>query len=198
MYTILENNINEIVINNSRFITHLYKVYDINDIDNYLNKVKALYKDATHYCYGYIIDNKIKFSDDGEPSSTAGVPIIEVLKKRKINYVLAIVVRYFGGIKLGSNGLIRAYSSSVAKALDNSELVLLEKGYNVDIVFTYNESKNIDYILKGIKINCKDYNETIKYNIDIPINYIDILNNNKINYKIIREIYIEKKIIENL
>ena len=194
MYTILEDNINEIVINNSRFITLLYKVYDVNNIDKYLDDVRKIYKDATHYCYGYIIDDKIKFSDDGEPSSTAGVPIIEVLKKRKLNFILAIVVRYFGGIKLGANGLIRAYSSSVSKAIDNSELVILEKGYNVDIDFNYQESKNVDYLLKDIKINNKDYLENIKYNIDMPISFMDILKSNNINYEIKKEIYIEKRL----
>ncbi len=194
MYSILENISNEIVINNSKFITILYKVYDIKDIDKYLDDVRKIYRDATHYCYGYIIDDKIKFSDDGEPSSTAGVPIIEVLKKRKLNYILAIVVRYFGGIKLGANGLIRAYSGSVSKALDNSELVVLEKGYNVDIYFNYQESKNVDYLLKDIKINNKDYLENIKYNIDIPISFIDILDSNSISYKIKKDIYIEKRL----
>ncbi len=194
MYTIMDNTTNEIIINNSRFITLLYKVYNINDINKYLEETKKLYKDATHYCYGYIIDNNIKFSDDGEPSSTAGVPIIEVLKKKKTNYILAIVVRYFGGIKLGANGLIRAYSSSVSKALDNSKLVLLEKGYNVDITFNYDESKNIDYLLKDIKINNKEYQEVIKYNIDIPNYLIDILKNNNIKYIINKEIYIEKRL----
>lgn len=194
MYNILENTSNEIVINNSRFITLLYKVDDTFDINNCLTKVKELYKDATHYCYGYIIDDKIKFSDDGEPSSTAGVPIVEVLKKRKLNHILAVVVRYFGGIKLGANGLIRAYSGSVSKALDNSELVILDKGYNVDISFSYDESKNIDYLLKDIKINNKNYQEIIEYNIDIPINYISILDSNNIKYKIIKEIYIEKRL----
>lgn len=197
MYTIIDNISNEIIINNSRFITLLYKVYDVNDINKYLDRIKELYKDATHYCYGYVIDDKIKFSDDGEPSSTAGVPIIEVLKKRKLNYVLAIVVRYFGGTKLGANGLIRAYSGSVSKCLDKSELVLLEKGYNVDISFSYEESKNIDYLLKDIKINSKDYQEMIRYNIDIPQSFIDIFNSSNISCRVNKEIYIEKKIIDN-
>lgn len=194
MYTIIDNISNEIIIDNSRFVTLLYKVYNTHDIDQYLENVKKLYKDATHYCYGYIIDNKIKFSDDGEPSSTAGTPIIEVLKKRKLNYVLAIVVRYFGGIKLGANGLIRAYSSSVSKCLDKSNLVMLVKGYNVNITFKYEESKNIDYLLRNIKINSKEYLEFIQYNMDIPISFIDILENHNIKYKIMKEIYIEKRL----
>lgn len=194
MYTIIDNISNEIIIDNSRFVTLLYKVYNTHDIDQYLENVKKLYKDATHYCYGYIIDNKIKFSDDGEPSSTAGTPIIEVLKKRKLNYVLAIVVRYFGGIKLGANGLIRAYSSSVSKCLDKSNLVMLVKGYNVNITFKYEESKNIDYLLRNIKINSKEYLEFIQYNMDIPISFIDILENHNIKYEIMKEIYIEKRL----
>ena len=83
---IIENNcINELIINKSRFITYLYKVHSKEDINNYLINLKKEYKDATHICYAYILDNNIKFDDDNEPSGTAGLPILEVLKKN--NYL---------------------------------------------------------------------------------------------------------------
>ena len=114
MNTIKETIENTLIIKNSRFITIIYNINDINDIDKYLKLVKDKYKDATHYCYAYILPNNIKCSDDGEPSGTAGKPILDVLTKHNLNFVLAIVVRYFGGIKLGAGGLIRAYSKCIS------------------------------------------------------------------------------------
>ena len=134
MYSIKNNSINELIIKNSKFITLLYKVDDINKINYYLDKVKETYKDATHYCYAYIISDIKRSSDDNEPSGTAGIPMLDVLEKNNLNNVLAIVVRYFGGIKLGSGGLIRAYSKSVRACLNLVDKVKLTKGYNIDIM----------------------------------------------------------------
>ena len=117
MKTILNNYVSELEINKSRFITLLYKVDNIDLIKEKLDLVKDLYKDATHYCYAYIIDNNKKSSDDGEPGGTAGVPIMEVLLKNDLNYVLCVVVRYFGGIKLGAGGLVRAYTKTTSLAV---------------------------------------------------------------------------------
>ena len=109
MFTIKENLENKIIINKSIFITKLIKIKNVNDFNEKMKEIKNEYKYATHYCYAYIIDNYKKESDDGEPKGTAGIPIIETLDKFKLNYVLCVVIRYFGGIKLGAGGLIRAY-----------------------------------------------------------------------------------------
>lgn len=192
MYTIKNNTNNEIVIKNSKFITYLYKINNINDISNYLNQIKEINKDATHYCYAYILDNIKKADDDGEPSGTAGIPILKVLENNNLNNILAIVVRYFGGIKLGANGLIRAYTKSTTNTLSKDNIIELTKGYNINIEFNYNQIKEIDYLLKDININNKEFNTTIKYNIDIPISFLEIIKINNITYQILKEINIEK------
>ena len=113
MKTIKENFVNEIIIKNSRFITLLFKVYDDTNINEIFDKVKDEYPKATHYCYAFITESRKKSSDDGEPGGTAGMPMLNVLEKEGFINVLAITVRYFGGIKLGAGGLVRAPGSSL-------------------------------------------------------------------------------------
>ena len=192
MYTIKNNSINEIIIKNSKFITLLYKVYSLEDIKNTLVNVKTLYPNATHYCYAYILNNEKRSSDDGEPSGTAGTPILNILESNNLNYVLSIVVRYFGGIKLGSSGLIRAYSRSIKEALKENTLTQLTEGINVNITFSWSNTKQIDYLLKDQLINKKEYLDNITYNISIPINILNTLKNYLISYEIIKNINIEK------
>ena len=133
------DNINTIIINKSKFIALIYYIDNINEINNLLDKVKKEYKDATHYCYAYILDNSEKANDDGEPTGTAGLPILNVLKKENLNHVLCIVVRYFGGIKLGAGGLIRAYSNATKE-------VIITKKYNEA------ENKRNHYLLNYFKL----------------------------------------------
>ena len=121
MYRIQEEIENKIIIQKSEFITHLYRVTNTDEVDIILSDLRKKYYDATHNCYAYIIgDNQDiqKSSDDGEPAKTAGFPMLDVLKKRQMTNILAVVTRYFGGILLGAGGLVRAYSSSVSEALD--------------------------------------------------------------------------------
>lgn len=190
MNTIKENIENTLIIKNSRFITIIYNINDINDIDKYLKLVKDKYKDATHYCYAYILPNNIKCSDDGEPGGTAGKPILDVLTKHNLNFVLAIVVRYFGGIKLGAGGLIRAYSKCISTCLNNTELTKLILGKNIDIYFTYKDINDIDLLLTNCHINNKNYQDMISYNVNIPNNLLPILEN-KYQVKINNDIYIK-------
>ena len=192
MYTIKNNSINEIIIKNSKFISLLYKVYSQEDIKNYLKEVKYLYPNATHYCYAYILNNEKRSSDDGEPSGTAGTPILNILESNNLNYILAVVIRYFGGIKLGSSGLIRAYSRSIKEALKENTLTQLTEGINVNITFSWSNIKQIDYLLKDQLINKKEYLDNITYNISIPINILNTLKNYLISYEIIKNINIEK------
>ena len=113
----------EIVINKSRFIGLLIPISDVEEVPLYLEEARELYPNATHYCYAYIIDQYKKASDDGEPSKTAGMPMLNVLEKNELDHVLAIVIRYFGGIKLGAGGLVRAYSQSVVETLSHADIV---------------------------------------------------------------------------
>ena len=192
MYTINNNSKYELIIKNSKFITILYKINNSDNIENILNNIKLEYPDATHYCYAYIVGNFKKASDDGEPSGTAGVPILKVLESNNLTNILAIVIRYFGGIKLGANGLIRAYTKCCANAIKEVTLKELTDGINLNITFSYNRLKEIDYFLKDIKINSKTFNDLITYNIDIEFLFLEKIISNHIDYQIIRNIQIEK------
>ena len=124
MKSIKNTKTNEIVIKNSRFINLLLSMSSVDQFEELYQHVKDIYKDANHYCYAYIVgDNRDqqKYSDDGEPSSTAGIPMLEVLKKHDVTNILAITIRYFGGVKLGASGLIRAYAKSVSENIKDAK-----------------------------------------------------------------------------
>ena len=169
MYTIHENVKNEIIIKNSRFITIIAKIKSKEEVDSILNQIKKDYPKATHYCYAYKIGETIKKAeDDGEPSSTAGLPMLNILEKEDITNVIAITVRYFGGIKLGASGLIRAYSKSVKESLKKAQTKELIKAVICDITFPYTKEKEINYKIPKEHILDKSYLETITYRIIIP------------------------------
>ena len=98
----------EICIRGSKFIGFGYRVWNGDDVYKRISEVREEFKGATHYCYGYVINGYFKCSDDGEPSGTAGAPILSVIRGQDLNFVLIIVVRYFGGTLLGAGGLVRA------------------------------------------------------------------------------------------
>ncbi len=119
----------EKVIEKSRFLTFSTHVESEEEARGFLSEIRKLHSTATHVCYAFIADkagNLQRFSDDGEPQGTAGVPILEVLKAKKLTETAVAVVRYFGGIKLGAGGLVRAYSSSAAENLDGADIRVLE------------------------------------------------------------------------
>lgn len=194
MFVIDKENIYEMIIKNSKFISYIYKVNNLNDIEIIINNIKNKYKDATHICYAYKIDNLIKTNDDNEPTGTAGLPILEVINKNNLNYTIIIVVRYFGGIKLGAGGLLRAYSKGASNVVKLCNLKKLIKGFDITITFGYDNLKNIDYLLKEENIYDKKYHDKIKYSFKTSDNnIIDKIKNNKdITINNINEIYIEK------
>ena len=157
-----------------------------------MNLVKEKYKNATHYCYAYIIGNIKRFSDDKEPSNTAGMPILNCLEKNNLNHVLCIVTRYFGGIKLGCGGLTRAYSNSCIEALAKSTKVELINGYNIYIYTYYDKVNVIDRILENSEILSKEFGNNVVYNTKVDKNILDILDNMNIDYKIINECIIKR------
>ena len=191
MYVIEKDCENEIIIKNSRFITILIKINGKDKVNSFLQDIKIKYPKATHYCYGYIINDYKKSSDDGEPSGTAGIPILNVLEKENITNILAIVVRYFGGIKLGAGGLVRAYSKAVREAIKNSNLIELANGKKIEINFNYSDEKNINYILKEEQIIDKVYSDKVTYIALIKDNILEKLKN--FNYKVLEDTYIEKR-----
>ena len=118
MFTIVKDFRHEIVIEKSRFICTLKKVHSEAEAQEFIKTIKKEFWDATHNCSAYIVDEMAqRSSDDGEPSGTAGLPMLEVLRKNKLTNTAAVVTRYFGGIKLGAGGLVRAYTNSVAEAV---------------------------------------------------------------------------------
>ncbi len=193
MYSIDKNVKNEIIINKSRFITFLFKLNKKDDVETLINKVKNEYKDATHYCYAYIIDGYMKCTDDGEPSKTAGAPLLNVLEKNKLDHILVIVVRYFGGIKLGTGGLVRAYTRSITDCLNLVNVIELNKGYSIQIEFSHDNIKQIDLILKNINIT-KSFGNFIIYNFCVKESDLEIIKNKLeryiLKFKIINSVYI--------
>lgn len=131
MFTITQNIRHEIIIEKSRFICTLRKVASEDEAQSFIKEIKKEFWDATHNCSAYVVsDLAQRSSDDGEPSGTAGLPMLEVLRKNNLTGVAAVVTRYFGGIKLGAGGLVRAYTNSVAEAVRAggiSEKVLMGK-----------------------------------------------------------------------
>ena len=132
-----------------------------------------------------------KSSDDKEPSGTAGLPILNVLKKQEMNHIIAVVIRYFGGIKLGAGGLVRAYSKSVKETLEEVEKNTLEKAFLVEIEIDYKEQKKLDYLLKDSTILKKEFREKVFYQFLIEEKKIDILSS--YSYQIIRHSLLEKE-----
>lgn len=169
MKSIKEKSISELEIQKSKFITVLYPIHNIEEVKEALLEAKKEFPNATHYCYAYILDQNERCSDDGEPSKTAGMPMLNVLKMQDYQHVLVIVVRYFGGIKLGAGGLVRAYTKAVTTALENIIPVSLIPGNRYEISFSYEQLKDIDHLLKNVLIKEKNFGEAIRYQIDLPI-----------------------------
>lgn len=190
MKTISEKITNELIIKNSKFITIIYPITSIENIQGLIDETKLVYPKATHYCYAYIINDIKRSSDDKEPSGTAGTPMLNVLTKENYTNILVITVRYFGGIKLGAGGLVRAYSKSVKEALNIATTIDLELGYRVQITASYSKQKELDRLLKNALIIKKEYQEKIEYEVLISKDSIQLLNN--YDHQILKEEYIPK------
>lgn len=191
MYTISKNTKGETIIKNSRFITLLFKIKSKDDVSKILDNTKKEYPKATHYCYAYVVDSSKKSSDDGEPGGTAGMPILNVLEKENITNVLAIVVRYFGGIKLGAGGLVRAYSKSVKDTLGLVDINKLQSGKLIELTFDYDVQDKINYILKDEEIVSKNFDIKITYIVKIKDEILNKLDN--YSYQVLDNILIEKR-----
>jgi len=183
--TIFKSGESIIIIEKSKFIGYSKHVESEEEALSFINEIKKKNKDATHNVSAYILGktmNKQRYSDDGEPSGTAGIPIIELLKKENITNVVIVITRYFGGIKLGAGGLVRAYSKSTKKTIDNS-VISHKKNYTpIEIIFDYNfwgKIKN-DISTRGIIAEKPKFEDTVKITIfikpkDIEFN-INIIN----------------------
>ena len=156
---------NTIVIEKSKFICYLKPVFSEDEYKEYLKEIKKKHYDATHVCTGLILKNIKRSNDDGEPSGTAGMPILNVLEKNKLENTCALVVRYFGGIKLGAGGLIRAYSNATVEAL-NKAIIVEDVSYpKYQIKVSYEIANKLDNFLNKntIYLN-KEYGEQVVIN----------------------------------
>ena len=155
---------NTIVIEKSRFITYLEYCENEEQYKEYLKTIKKKHYDATHICSAFLGKDTRRSSDDGEPSGTAGVPMLSCLDKHGMENTAAFVVRYFGGIKLGAGGLIRAYSSSVSEAIKQADLVEDRIFNQYTITLNYETANRIDYLLnKECEEVETEYSENVKY-----------------------------------
>ena len=191
MFSIKNNDKYELIIKNSKFISLIFRVYNKYEVNDILDSIKKEYPNATHYCYGYVIDSDIRANDDNEPSGTAGYPILNQITSNNLNYTLIVVIRYFGGIKLGTGPLTRTYAKVAREVIRDNNIIELEKGYDIDIIFNYNDIKDVDYILGNSKVINKSFDENITYNVYVNKSVLDKLS--KYNTIINKEIYIEKE-----
>ena len=166
MFTILRDYRNEIVIEKSRFICSLKKVKSEEEAQEFIKAVKKEFWDATHNCSAYLVDDLAqRSSDDGEPSGTAGIPMLEGLRKNNLTGTAAVVTRYFGGIKLGAGGLVRAYSGSVAGAVKEcglAEKILMSRFSFIYDVNSVGKILNILYQQSLFEIADVEYNMRAK------------------------------------
>ena len=205
--TIKENTSYEIVEKKSKFIANLFYVQSEEEAEEIIKQLKKKYYDARHNCYAYNILTSegtiARSSDDGEPSGTAGAPMLNLLKKNELVNVLVIVTRYFGGILLGTGGLVRAYSEATTKAIEEAEFVFEELGYEVSITTLYGDFEKLEYYCKqnNLKIVSSEYTDKINCIIEMNKEEKDYFINNvsKLNFKIEKyEIIKEKNIRKNI
>ncbi len=163
-----EEFMNEFEIEKSRFICYLNRAFNEEEAKAYILRIKKLHPNATHHCSAFLIGEHSELqrsNDDGEPSGTAGVPMLESLRMNKMNDIVAVVVRYFGGIKLGAGGLIRAYSKSVSEAIKLAPLTDKVLTYKYSLTFSYDLIGKLDYFLAhhDTEILNKEYDERVTY-----------------------------------
>ncbi|MBP3852948.1 MAG: YigZ family protein [Erysipelotrichaceae bacterium] len=152
-------------IKKSKFITVLHRTTSEQEAKEFLKQIKKEYPNATHYCTAMIIGNIVRSNDDGEPSGTAGHPMLDVLMHQEMDDIFAVVIRYFGGIKLGTGGLARAYSSGISQALAQAHLCSVQTLREYRIDFSYEWIGKIDACLRkhDTEITLKKYEETVQY-----------------------------------
>ena len=205
-YTIKKDGTYEIIIQKSRFIGNVSRVQTEEEAQSFIQKVKKQHHTATHNCSAYMIgdrDETQKANDDGEPGGTAGIPMLEVLKQLELKNTVVVVTRYFGGIKLGAGGLIRAYGTTTSETIKQVGIVKRElmQGYHVTINYPLlgkveNMIEHSNYI-----IDDKEYKEDVTLTIYVHISDLDdfkesIINltNDQVKFEIGQQKYVETSI----
>lgn len=200
MRTISEENKAEILVKKSKFIANIFYIESEEQANNIIKKIKKDYFDARHNCYAYRIssENNIleKYSDDGEPAGTAGQPILNVIRGNELQNVIIIVTRYFGGILLGTGGLVKAYTESAKKVLEETKIINKQIGKKIKYEILYQDLEKLNYYMRQNKI--KIYNSNFLENIEVYVEITDekaqIIEKNKndLNFKILNSEIIEE------
>jgi uncharacterized YigZ family protein len=193
----------ELIIKKSKFVAICTPVSTKQEVDNFLTNLKKEYEGATHLCYAYVLEaGEEKASDDGEPSGTAGMPILNIIKRKALTNILVVVIRYFGGVKLGAGGLIRAYSKTANECLTNAQIVEFVEYLECEIKLDYEEFNVLDKLKEKdlFEVIKKQYLERVlvnlavlEENIDKLQNALNNLFNKKIKLNYVKTIYKEKK-----
>jgi len=203
--SISKNTSAEIVEKKSRFIAHVFYVETPEDADKYIKEIKKKYHDARHNVYAYAIETSdggvaVRYNDDGEPQGTAGSPILKIILEQGLSNVLVVVTRYFGGTLLGTGGLVRAYSDSTLKALEETEYINKILGYRVKLCIEYDKLEHLKYYANksNIKIVNIEYLENIEVIVEMEKEkleeFTNINNNN--SFKILKYDILEEKFID--
>lgn len=171
--TIIEHTTSEIVEKKSKFIANIYHIENEEQANTKIKEIKKKYFDARHNCIAYrvIEDGKIieRFSDDGEPSGTAGSPMLNILQKNDLCNILVVVTRYFGGILLGTGGLVRAYSEATIQGIEKADKINVYQGMEYKLKLEYSELENLKYYCRKNSINITNIEYLNEINCNIQV-----------------------------
>jgi uncharacterized YigZ family protein len=203
--TIAEDVQAEIVEKKSKFIANIFYVQSVDEAEEKIKEIKKKYYDARHNCFAFSIytenGNIDRFSDDGEPSGTAGAPMLNILKSQNLSNILVVVTRYFGGILLGTGGLVRAYSEATIRGLEKSEIIEKDFGLIAKFCVLYEDLEKIKYYFKqeNVKIIDFKYDESVEIFVEITKNKYEKILDNRQNLKFnIQKSNIERESFINL
>lgn len=175
---ILNHGQGEIIEKKSRFICDLFPIYQEKEIEEYIQSIKKEHYSARHHCYAWVFREQKRCQDDGEPSGSAGMPMLNVLEKEDFHNVLAVVTRYFGGTLLGVGGLTRAYSGAVQEAVKNITSYHLEEGYRYRIKLDYSNLGSLEHLIEkkdGLYRIQVGYDEKVDYEFMVHQSQVDMV-----------------------
>jgi uncharacterized YigZ family protein len=167
----------ELTIKKSTFLGFVFPVESELDVSRILEDLKRTHAGANHYCYAYSIGEHAeiqKYDDDGEPSQTAGFPMMQVVQKQDLTNVLAVVIRFFGGVKLGASGLVRAYTKAISTALKVAHVVSPVQMYHVDVTVAFTFSGSVEhYLRQTVEVKNVSYTTHVTFHVGLNRDVFD-------------------------
>ena len=194
MNTVLKNSNAKSLIKKSQFYGYIYKIKSESEVKEIIHELKAKHKSANHVSYAYKIANVIndkveyisRYDDDGEPSKTAGFPLQQIIEQKKLSNVLIAVARVFGGIKLGTAGLIKAYGNAGRESLEQTKITKLELTKELNIEISLSNYSKLEIYLKQKKLKFKsEFSQNVRVKVFIPLN--DLLIEEEINHLLLHQ-----------